>query len=124
MLPLNFSWLQAVGVDRLLRKCREFCSAEDGVTAVEFGIVAAPFFGLLAAIFESALVFFATQGLSAAVEQAARSILTGQAQSNAAITSAAQFRDSLICSPSSPLHRVLPSFVDCSKVIVDVRPGG
>ena len=110
------------GLDRLRAKLCAFRDDQDGVTAIEFGIVAVPFFGLLAAIFESGLVFFATQGLSAAVEQAARAILTGQAQSNAAISSSQQFRDTMICNPASPLHRVLPSFVDCSKLIVDVRP--
>jgi Flp pilus assembly protein TadG len=107
---------------RCFRLFRRFQRNAEGVTAVEFGIVAVPFFGLLAAIFESSLVFFAAQGMSAAVEQASRTILTGQAQSNTSITTAQQFRDAMICSPSSPMSRVLPTFVDCSKVIVDVRP--
>lgn len=99
-----------------------FRRAEGGATAVEFALVAVPFLGLLAAIFESAFVFFATQGLEAAVTAASRSILTGQIQANTAITTAQQFRDDMICNPAAPMQRVLPSFVDCSKVMVDVRP--
>jgi Flp pilus assembly protein TadG len=115
-------WLRASRSLRLRAQLAAFRKSEAGVTAVEFGIVAVPFLGLLAAIFETSLVFFASQGLSAGVEQASREILTGQAQANSSITTAVQFRDQLICSPTSPLQRVLPSFVDCSKVIVDVRP--
>jgi Flp pilus assembly protein TadG len=53
---------------------------EDGTAAVEFGLVAAPFFALLFAIMETALVFFASQTLETAAADSARLILTGQAQ--------------------------------------------
>ena len=53
---------------------------EDGSTAVEFGLVAAPFFGLMFAIIETALVFFAGQTLETATADASRLIMTGQAQ--------------------------------------------
>ena len=54
--------------------------AQDAAAAVEFALVAAPFLALLFAILETALVFFAGQSLEAAVTDAARLIMTGQAQ--------------------------------------------
>src|SRR3954447_13440344 len=59
---------------------RRFAKGEEGVAAVEFGIVAAPFLALLFAIMETALVFFAGQVLETAVADSARMIMTGQAQ--------------------------------------------
>lgn len=51
-----------------------------GATAIEFGIVAAPFFALMIAIIEVSLVYFANFNLENAVDQAGRLIRTGQAQ--------------------------------------------
>lgn len=50
--------------------------------AVEFAIVATPFMMLLAAIFELALLFLASQVLDTATAEAGRLIRTGQAQQN------------------------------------------
>lgn len=63
-------------------KNRDKCLGEDesGVAAVEFGLLALPFFALFFAILESGLVFFASSVLDSAVEQSSRSIWTGQAQ--------------------------------------------
>ena len=107
-----------------LRTFRRFVRAKSGATAIEFAIVALPFFALLGGIFETSFVYFANQGLQAAVDQAARTVMTGQVQSNTAITSASEFRNQMICSPSSPLQNLLPSFITCSQIIVDVRPAG
>jgi Flp pilus assembly protein TadG len=64
-----------------------------GVTAIEFGLVAVPFFALMFAILETALVFFAGQALETAIGNSARLIRTGQAQQEA--MSAADFRTSI-----------------------------
>ncbi len=53
---------------------------QKGATVVEFALVAAPFFALMFAIIETALLFFADQALDTAVSSAARLIRTGQAQ--------------------------------------------
>ena len=53
---------------------------QEGQAAVEFGLVVLPFFGLMFAILETGLVFFAGQSLEAAVADAARQIMTGQVQ--------------------------------------------
>ena len=63
-----------------LRPFRRFVRANDGVTAVEFAIVATPFFALMFAIFETAFVFLGQQTLETAVANAARQVRTGQAQ--------------------------------------------
>ena len=77
-----------------IRVVRRFAHGEDGVAAVEFAMVAAPFLALMFAIMETALVFFASQTLETAVADSARLIMTGQAQ-NASMTQA-QFK-SAVC---------------------------
>jgi Flp pilus assembly protein TadG len=70
-----------------------FRTDESGSTAVEFSLVAVPFFGLMFAILETALAFFAQSVLDEAVATAARSLRTGQAQ-QAGLT-AQTFKDSI-----------------------------
>jgi Flp pilus assembly protein TadG len=83
-----------------------------GATALEFGLIALPFFSLLLAIFETTAVFFASATLENAANDAARQIRTGQVQ-DANIT-AADFTN-LICGKIAPL-------LACdSNLIVDVR---
>lgn len=89
-----------------------------GTTAVEFGLVGVPFLGLLMALFQSGLYYFAAEGLQVAVQDAARNIYTGIAQA-ASIQTADAFRTNYLCPASGP--RKLPSFIDCSKLIIDVR---
>lgn len=96
---------------------RRFGRSQDGATAVEFGFVAIPFFALLMAIFETALMFWTTQVLEESLSQASRSILTGESRSlykGTAAANAAGFRDA-ICA-QAPL-----GLVDCSKLTIDVR---
>jgi len=59
-----------------------FAREGEGVTAVEFALIAPAFIALLYAIFQTALVFYAQQVLQTATLQAARQIMTGQAQSS------------------------------------------
>src|ERR1044072_2920153 len=81
---------------RLLRikKDRRFARGDDGIAAVEFGIVAAPFLALISPIMETAVVFFASQTLETAVADSARLIMTGQAQQSS--FTQAQFK-SAVC---------------------------
>ena len=64
----------------VLRALRSFGRRKEGAAAVEFAVVATPFFAMLFAIIETAVVFFAGQTLETAVADSARLILTGQAQ--------------------------------------------
>jgi len=95
-----------------IRTVRRFARGEEGIAAVEFGIVAAPFLALMFAIMETALVFFASQTLETAVADSARLIMTGQAQSSN--FTQAQFK-SAVCA------KILGLF-DCANGIqIDVK---
>jgi Flp pilus assembly protein TadG len=58
---------------------RRFARDDRGVTAIEFGLLALPFFAIIAAILETAVVFFAAQVLDSGVQDASRLLRTGQA---------------------------------------------
>ena len=63
-----------------VRSAEGFAGSTSGATAVEFALVAAPFMAMLMALFQTALVFFASRVLDETTEMASRYILTGQAQ--------------------------------------------
>jgi Flp pilus assembly protein TadG len=71
---------RAVGRVIVCAAARRFIRQQDGATAVEFAMVAAPFLAMVFAIIETALVFFAGQALETAGADSARLIMTGQAQ--------------------------------------------
>ncbi|MFK7793358.1 MAG: TadE/TadG family type IV pilus assembly protein [Devosiaceae bacterium] len=60
---------------------KRFIKQPSGATAIEFGLVALPFFFLKMAIIETAFIFWAGQTLESGVGQAGREIRTGQVQS-------------------------------------------
>ncbi|MGJ5207512.1 TadE/TadG family type IV pilus assembly protein [Bradyrhizobium sp. HKCCYLR20261] len=60
--------------------CTAFVKDNRGATAVEFGLVAAPFLALVVALIQTFLVFFAQQLLEAVVQQSARLVMTQQVQ--------------------------------------------
>jgi Flp pilus assembly protein TadG len=96
---------------------RRFRRSRGGSAAVEFALVAPVFFALLFAIIETAIVFFASQVLETVTQDAARQILTGQAQT-AGYTSASNFKTAVIC-PNSNVVNVL---FDCANgIFVDVK---
>ena len=91
-----------------------------GATALEFAIVATPFFALMMAIIEVSLVFFANFTLENAVDQASRMIRTGQVQEQG--FSESQFKQA-ICNKTSALFNCMSGlnidvikFSDCSGV--------
>ncbi len=89
-----------------------FVRNEDGVYAIEFAVVALPFFFLLFMIFEVSFTIFANQILDNAVSDAARLIRTGQAQQQN--FSKAQFKKQ-VC------DRLIGLF-DCNKYLyIDVK---
>jgi Flp pilus assembly protein TadG len=67
------------GIKRV-RSTESFAASESGATMVEFALVAAPFLAMLMAMFQTALVFFASRVLDETTEMASRYIMTGQAQ--------------------------------------------
>ncbi|MBI1262097.1 MAG: pilus assembly protein [Rhizobiales bacterium] len=66
-----------------------FRRANKGVTAIEFAMLALPFFALLSMIIESSVIFVSTSSLESATTQASRLIRTGQVK--ASNMTAAQF---------------------------------
>ncbi len=96
-----------------LRKAlRRFRRHRRGSAIVEFALVAPVFFALLFAIIEMAMVFFAQQVLESMTEEAARMVLTGQAQSAGADATA--FKTNYVCNQISVLFT-------CANVSVDVQ---
>jgi len=91
---------------------RRFRRNRRGSAAVEFALVAPLFFGLLFAIIEMAMVFFASQVLETVTQDSARMIMTGQAQ-NASFTQG-QFKN-LVCSK-------ITTMFDCvNGISIDVK---
>lgn len=80
-------------------------------TAIEFALVALPFFGMILAILEAGLLFVTQEVLNSATAEAARLVLTGQAQTQG--MTSAQFRQ-FICDRGAPL-------ISCSNLYVDVQ---
>ena len=60
--------------------CADFAATDRGSAAVEFALVAPLFFGVLFAILETAIVFFAGQVLELGTAESARLMMTHQAQ--------------------------------------------
>lgn len=102
---------------RRCRKLSQYVGDRKGATAVEFGLIAVPFLGLLCATFDLGLSFLVERNLDAAVQNAARQIRTGGMQAAGTVT-AANFVSNYVCPAAGSL---MSTFVDCSKLVVDVR---
>jgi Flp pilus assembly protein TadG len=90
---------------------RRFRKDRKGSVAIQFAMIAAPFFMMMFAIIETAIVFFATQVLETATQDSARLIMTGQAQIGG--MSATQFKTD-VCNR-------LAGLFTCAGVDVDVK---
>jgi Flp pilus assembly protein TadG len=86
------SWLRRF-VSPASRGRKSFVKDENGATAIEFGLLALPFFSLIYAILETSIVFLAGQILDSAVQDASRIVRTGQAQT--ASWTPARFREEI-----------------------------
>lgn len=102
-------------IARFIRGQAGLARDERGVTAIEFGLLALPFFAIIGAILETALIFIAGQVLQSAIEDSSRLVRTGQAQ-EARMTIAA-FRNDLC-------GRTYGLFGDCSGIFIDLREVG
>ena len=102
---------------------RRFRGNRRGSAAVEFALVAPMFFGLLFAIIETALMFFASQVLETVTQNSARVVLTGQAQSGS-VTACAVNSVSTPCTQATFKTYVcsqIPALFDCNSLVVDVK---
>src|SRR5450631_354303 len=91
------------------RRHSGFLADENAATAVEFGLVAAPFIALLVAIMQTFLVIFAQQLLQTVVTQSSRLILTNQAAS----MTQAQF--------ATQVCNQVRIIFDCNSLMIDVE---
>ena len=94
-----------------------FIRDSKGATAVEFGLIAAPFLAILAALIQTFLLFFAQSQLENAVRASARQILTGQVQTQDAglsQTAAIAAFHQTVCNNAAVLFT-------CTGLMVDVQ---
>jgi Flp pilus assembly protein TadG len=103
-----------------MRKRLQFCKQwprwvkdERGTSAIEFAIVATPFFLFVLGLIGLGLYFFTMSSLEYGAESAARQIRTGQAQKTALTIS--DFKN-LVCQAAG-------SYIDCSKLSVIIQSG-
>jgi Flp pilus assembly protein TadG len=99
-------------MEELGRKGRRFLRDESAVTAIEFGVLAFPFFAIIGAILQTSVIFLASQVLESAVHDASRAIRTGQAQGDGMTLE--QFRTD-VC------NRLYGLFPDCAGLHVRVN---
>ena len=105
---------KTISVPALLKRAfrpKRFSKDERGVTAIEFGLLALPFFTIIGAIIETSLIFFASQVLDGAVNDSSRFIKTGQA--HAANYTLASYRQA-VCDK-------LYGLFDCNGVKIRVK---
>ena len=88
----------------------QFCKEDDGATAVEFGMLALPFFLLFMSIIECSLFFFSGQMMESAIDTVGREIRVGILNQT---TTADQFK-AAVCEEAKILF-------DCSKIKVDLK---
>lgn len=107
--PVSSSPRTCILIRRIALDCR-------GVTAIEFAVLALPFFALICAIMQSALIVLAQQSLDRALERAARSLRTGTFQELADGSDPAQRLQRTMCGDVPVLFR-------CASVREDVTRG-
>lgn len=113
MFGITMRRTKASGRSRGLRRLvLRFGRGTDGSAAVEFSIVAFPFFAIIFAIIELAFVFWAGQVLETAVNDTSRLIMTGQAQKQS--FDQARFKTELC-------NRILGLFNCGPAMLIDVR---
>ena len=78
----------------LARRALSFGRRKDGATVIEFAFLLPPFLLLMFAIIQIAVVFYASQVLETATADAARLIMTGQAQKQG--LNEAEFKNSVV----------------------------
>lgn len=96
----------------LLRKAKKLHREDDGVTAIEFALLAIPFFSLLGVILETGLYLLGSQVFDSAVDDAARLIMIGDAAKFS--YSQNTFKEK-ICDKTFGL-------IDCPRIKLRVRP--
>ncbi len=87
-------------IGRLRTRIQRFEKSERGVAAIEFALLAPPFFLILGVIMETGLMLFSEYTIQESVQEAARLVRTGQVQ--AASMTATDFKNK-ICNTVSEI---------------------
>ena len=98
-------------VECFRRDASRFGIAQQGVTAVEFALLAPVFFAVLLAIFQMAIFLFAQANLQAAASEGGRLFMTGQAQSSS-MTQATLLNQ---------LCPMIQALFNCNNVMINVQ---
>jgi pilus assembly protein Flp/PilA len=99
------------------RLIKRFQRSQDGATAIEFALIAGPFFLLFFAIVETVMMLWTNAVLEQAVSEASRAVLTGTSRTRyTAEDSAANTR-----AFTQAICNYAPGFIDCERLRVDVR---
>jgi Flp pilus assembly protein TadG len=99
---------------RLGKTVARFVKERDGATVVEFALIAVPFFLIVMATVQTAIVFMAQQELETVTEQASRLILTNQASG----LTQSQFATQVCAVPGATI------LFSCGKFMVNVQNYG
>ena len=98
----------------MMRKLRQmilrFQRKEEGATAIEFALIAIPFFLVFLALFEMSTMLLAQYELQQAMTSAARAIRTGQARTGITLS---EFKTNYVC------PRLI--FVKCDRVRIEAK---
>lgn len=96
------------------RRYSAFLANRKGASAVEFALIAFPFFVLIFGLIEITMMFLLSTTLDYGVSEAARRIRTGEIQTSATATDATGFKE-LVCGN-------LFGLMDCDeKLFIDVK---
>ena len=114
---------------RLRKKFEAYCSAQRGAAAMEFALIAIPFFFIVMGLLEVCLIFIMSTVLQASLSDSARELRTGKAQ--AAGYTAADFRTEVcnyfygLMSCDEKLHVDVQSMSNFSSVSISspLSPG-
>ena len=67
---------------RLRKQLEAYCAAQRGAAAVEFALIAIPFFFIIMGLLEVCLIFIMSTVIQASITDSSRQLRTGQAQSS------------------------------------------
>jgi Flp pilus assembly protein TadG len=93
----------------------------DGAAAVEFALVSLPFLALCGAIFQVLLQIWAAQNFDRSLQNAVRTIFTGEfQQANAGQTDATKLLAALKTTMCGPANATIVNIFNCQNVKIDV----
>jgi Flp pilus assembly protein TadG len=104
-----------------IKKAKIYLYDIKGSAAIEFALVSLPFIGIVGAIMQIAFQIWAAQSFDRALQNAVRSIFTGQFQlANAGQTDATTLLSRLKTTMCGPATATIPAVFNCQNVKINV----